>query len=110
MLPVVTKISRKDPLAHCYQVTLVTAPDVEPQVRDTTPQLLDVTAAARPNLSDAESHEFKEITEYNDIFTMRSDDYGRPDKANHRINTMPDRFANLRGDSLYQNRRIWAKC
>jgi hypothetical protein len=47
------KLTKGSPLAHCEQVTLVTSLDVEqPQVRDTTPKLQDVIAAAKPNLSD----------------------------------------------------------
>jgi hypothetical protein len=44
------------PPAHCEPVTMVTSPDVEqPHVQDTTPKLQGVIAAARQNMSDAES-------------------------------------------------------
>jgi hypothetical protein len=60
MLLVSTRSLQKDPLAHSELVTPVNAPDVE-QVRDTTPKLQDVVAAARPNLSDTESRELDEL-------------------------------------------------
>jgi hypothetical protein len=42
-------------------------------------------AAARPNLSAAESRELEELlTEYGDIFAVRSDDCGRTDRVYHR--------------------------
>jgi hypothetical protein len=45
-----------------------------------------VIAAARPNLSDAESREFEEfLTEYGDIFTMKYDDNGRTDRVHQCI-------------------------
>jgi hypothetical protein len=78
----------------------------QPEVRDSTPKLLDVIAAARPNLSDAESRELEEhLTEYGDIFAMKSDDYGQKDRVNHRVDTgRPDRFANSQGDSPRKTR------
>jgi hypothetical protein len=36
-----------------------------------------VIAVAKLNLSDAESREWEELTEYGDIFAMNSDGYGR---------------------------------
>jgi hypothetical protein len=46
------------------------------------------TVVARPNLSDAESRESEELlTEYTDIFAMKSDDCGRTDRIYHRIDT-----------------------
>jgi hypothetical protein len=33
-------------------------------------------AAAKPNLSEAESQEFEELIEYRNIFAIHSDDYG----------------------------------
>jgi hypothetical protein len=60
---------------------LMVPPDVEqPQVRDTTSKLQDVIAAAKPNLSNAESQELEQLTEYRDIFAMDSDDYGRTNR------------------------------
>jgi hypothetical protein len=49
----------------------------QPYVPDTTPKLQDVIAAARP--------EFKELTEYRDIFAMKSEDCGWTDRVYHRI-------------------------
>jgi hypothetical protein len=47
-----------------------------------------VIAAARPTLSDAESQELEELlTEYGDIFAMKSDDYERTKRVYHHINT-----------------------
>jgi hypothetical protein len=44
--------------------------------------------AARPNLSDAEVRELEELlTEYGDIFAMKSDDYGWIDRVYRRIDT-----------------------
>jgi hypothetical protein len=52
------------------------------------PKFQDVIAAARPHLSDAESLELAELlTDYGDIFTMQSDDYGRTDRVYHRMDT-----------------------
>jgi hypothetical protein len=84
MLPFATGRSRKDtPLANCEPVTLVAPPDVQqPQVQETTPKFRDAIAAARPNLSDAESRDLEELlTEYGDIFAIDSDDYGWTDKV-----------------------------
>jgi hypothetical protein len=82
---------KRSPLAHCEPVTLVTPPDVEQsQVRDTAPKLQNVIAAARPYLSDAESRDLEELTEYGDIFAMKSDDCGRTDRVYQRIGTGED--------------------
>jgi hypothetical protein len=43
--------------------------------------LQNVIAAARPNLSDAQSQELEELTEYGDILAMKSDDYIRTDRV-----------------------------
>jgi hypothetical protein len=71
------KLTKGSPLAHCEPVTLVAPPDIEqPHVQDTTPKLQDVITAARPNLNDTEPQELEELlTEYGDIFAMKSDDY-----------------------------------
>jgi hypothetical protein len=62
----------RNPLAYCGPVTLVAPPDDEQQqVKDTTPKLQNVIAAARPKLSDAESRELYKLTEYRDIFAMK---------------------------------------
>jgi hypothetical protein len=60
-----------------------------------------VIAATRSNLSDAEPRELEELlTEYRDIFAIKSDDYGRTDRLYHCIDTGEfDRSANPRGDS-----------
>jgi hypothetical protein len=59
-----------------------------------------VIAAAKPNLSDAESQELEELTEYRDIFAMKRDDYGWTDRGYHGIDMgRPDQSANSRGDS-----------
>jgi hypothetical protein len=43
-------------------------------------------AAAKPNLSNAESQELEELlTEYSDIFAMDSDDYRLTDRVYHHI-------------------------
>jgi hypothetical protein len=80
---------RGQKLAHCQPVTLVAPADAEhPKVPDPTPKLQDVIAAARRNLSDAESRKLEELlTEYGDIFAMKSDYYGRADQVYHRIDT-----------------------
>lgn len=67
----------------------MTPPDVEKlQVKDTTPKFQDAIAAARPDLSDAESKNLEEhLTEYADIFAMKSDNYGRTDRMYHSIDT-----------------------
>jgi phytoene/squalene synthetase len=60
--------------AHREPVTLVTSPDVEQHhVQDTTPKLQDVIAAARQNVSDAESRDFEELTGYGYIIAMKRD-------------------------------------
>jgi hypothetical protein len=47
-----------------------------------------MTAAARLNLTDAESREMEELLhEYRDILAKKSDDYGRTDRVYHRIHT-----------------------
>jgi hypothetical protein len=63
MLLVVTRNSQKDSLLeHWEPVMLVTPPnDEQPQIKDTTPKLQDVTATAMPNLSDASSLEMIEL-------------------------------------------------
>lgn len=78
MLLVVTRSSQNDsPLEHWEPVMLVTPPnDEQPQIEDTAPNLQDMTATARPNLSDALSSEMVELlTKYGDIFAMKSDHY-----------------------------------
>jgi hypothetical protein len=48
------KLRKGSLLAHCESDMLVTPPSVEQsQVRDTTPKLQDMIAAAKPNLSNA---------------------------------------------------------
>jgi hypothetical protein len=44
-----------------------------------------MAAAARLNLSYTESQELKELTAYGEIFAMKSDDHGRTDRVNQRI-------------------------
>jgi hypothetical protein len=68
---------------------LVTPPNMEqPQVRDTTPKLQDVTAAAKSNLSDNASKELEELlTKYGNIFVMKSDDYRWTNRVYHHIDT-----------------------
>jgi hypothetical protein len=89
MLSVMTRSSQKTPDWHNVGPSRWWAPDVEePQVQETTPKFQDVIAAARPNLSNAESQELEElVTEYRDIFVMKSDDYRRTDKVYHCIDT-----------------------
>jgi hypothetical protein len=48
-------------------------------------------AAARPNFSDAESRVLEELTEYGDIFAMKSDDCGPTDRMYHFIDTAEPR-------------------
>jgi hypothetical protein len=59
----------------------------QPQVRDTTLKLQELTAAAKPNLSDNEFRQLEELTEDIDTFAMDSDDYGQTDIMYHRIDT-----------------------
>jgi hypothetical protein len=48
----------------------------------------EVIEAARSNLSDGEFQELEDLTtEYEDIFTTGSEDYGRTDRVDHRIGT-----------------------
>jgi hypothetical protein len=50
------------------------------------PDVKDVVAATRTNLSDAESRELEEhLNEYGDILAMKSNDYGWTDRVHHRI-------------------------
>jgi hypothetical protein len=58
---------------------VMTPPDFkQSEVGNTKPMLQDVIAAAKPNLSEAESRGFQELlTEYRNICTMKCDDYGR---------------------------------
>jgi hypothetical protein len=59
------KFMKGSPMVHCEPGMLVTPPTVEQShVRDTTPKLQDVVAAARQNLNDTESQEFEEVVEY----------------------------------------------
>lgn len=83
------QLTKACPLAHYESVKLVTSPDVEkPQVKDTTPKFQDAMAAARPDLSDAESKALEELLiEYADIFAMKSDNYGWTDRLYHSIDT-----------------------
>jgi hypothetical protein len=54
----------------------------------TTSKLQDVIPASRPNLSGAESLELEDlIAEYGDIFTTKSDYYGRTYRVYRRIHT-----------------------
>jgi hypothetical protein len=81
------KITKGSSLTHYEPVMLMTPPDIEQlQVQATTLKLQDVTVAAKPNLSDGKSRELKELlTEYGDIFAIKSDDYGWTDKVYHHI-------------------------
>jgi hypothetical protein len=93
------------PLAQFEPVTLLTTLNVEqPKVRDSTPKLQDVITAAKQNLCDTESRELGELlTEYGDVFTMDSDDYGRTDRVYHSIDT---RVMNNRWKT-YEMKRSW---
>jgi hypothetical protein len=77
------ELMKGSPMAHCEPVMLVIPPNVEqPQICNTTPELQDVIAAAKPNLSDTESQELEEfLTKYGDIFAIGSDDYGQADNV-----------------------------
>jgi hypothetical protein len=70
-------------LAQCDPVTLVTPLDAEaPLAQKTAPQLQDVIAAARTNLSNKEIQELEElITQYGDAFVMKGSDYGQSNKV-----------------------------
>jgi hypothetical protein len=83
------KFTKGSPLAHCEPVTLVTLPDTEqPQARDASSKLQDVTEAVRPHLDDGEFRELEElVAEYEDIFAVDSQDHGRTIKVYHRIDT-----------------------
>jgi hypothetical protein len=94
-------------------VTLLTSHNVEqPKVPESTPELQNMIAAAKHNLSDSESRELEELlTEYGDVFAMDRDDYGRTDRVHHSINTggtqpirQPPRSLTL------ANRRMCARC
>jgi hypothetical protein len=82
------KLTEGSLLAHCEALTMVTPLDVEqPQVRASM-NLQDATAAAKPNMSDAESQELEELlTEYEDTFARDNNDYGWTDRVYHRIHT-----------------------
>jgi hypothetical protein len=101
------------PLAHCEAVTLVTPPNVEqPQIQRTTPKFQDMIAAAKPDVSDAESRELEELlTEYRYIFAVKSNDYGRTNRVYYHIDTGVARsvYQPARGIPQ-QNRRILARC
>jgi hypothetical protein len=58
-------------------------------VEQPIPKLQNVIAAAKPNLSDAESRELEELlADYGDIFVVNSDDYGRTAESKyHHIDT-----------------------
>jgi hypothetical protein len=61
MLPIGIKSSREHPLTNCEPVTLVTPPDVgQPQAQDSSSKLEDVTAAAKPHLTNGEFRELEE--------------------------------------------------
>jgi hypothetical protein len=64
-------------------VTLVTLPDKEqPQARDASSRLQDVTEEARPQLDDGEFLELEElVAEYEDIVAVDSEDLGRTKKV-----------------------------
>jgi hypothetical protein len=66
------KLTRGSPLAHCEPVTLVIPPDMgEPQARDLSSKLQDITEAARPHLSNREFKDLEDLlTEYEDIFAL----------------------------------------
>jgi hypothetical protein len=67
---------------------LVASHEVEqPQVKETMPKSQDVIAEAMPNLSDTESQELEELTEYGDFFAMNSNDYERTDLVYHHTGT-----------------------
>jgi hypothetical protein len=82
------KLTKGSPLTHYDEpVTLVAPTKVEhPQVQGITPKCEDVIAAARPNLSDAESRELEDLlTKYRHIFAMKSDDYRQTNRVYHCI-------------------------
>jgi hypothetical protein len=82
------QLTKGSPPAHCTPLKLVTPHDVEqPPVRDTTPMLQDMIAAAKPNLSDTESREMEELTEYGNIFAMDRDYYRQTHRVYHRTDT-----------------------
>jgi hypothetical protein len=83
------KLTRGSLLAHCEPVTLVNPPDMgEPQARDLSSKLQDITEAAGPQLSNGEFQDLEEIlTEYEDIFAVDSEDHGRTNKLYYRIDT-----------------------
>jgi hypothetical protein len=81
------KVIRGSPLAQCEPVTLVTTPDLEqPQARDLSSKLQDITEAARPHLSNGEFQDLEELlVEYKGIFAVDSEDHGRTNKVYHCI-------------------------
>jgi hypothetical protein len=90
MLPFVSrKLTRRSIIAQCEPVTLITTPNFEqPQFRDSTSKIQDISEAASPHLSNKEFECLtKPLTEYEDIFAVNSDDHGRTNKVYHRINT-----------------------
>jgi hypothetical protein len=98
------KLTRGSPLPHCEPVTLVTIPDLEqPQARELSSKLQDVTEAARPHLSHGELQEFEELlADYENIFAVGSEDqrwtnklYHRTDMGEARPNRQPPRKLSL---------------
>jgi hypothetical protein len=58
------------------------------QVRDLRSKLQDITEAARPHLSNREFQDLEEfLTEYEDIFSVDSENNGRTKKVYLRIDT-----------------------
>jgi hypothetical protein len=64
----------------------------QPQVQDTIPKLQDVIAAERLYLTEAESRELEELlTKCRDIFAMKNEDFGRPDRVYNGIDMRESR-------------------
>jgi hypothetical protein len=97
------KLMKGSPLAHCETVTLVPPYDLEqPYARASSSKLQDVITVARPHFSNGEFQELEGLlTEYEDIFTVDSQDHRRINKVYHCIvRETPGRFVNPRGGCL----------
>jgi hypothetical protein len=102
------KLTRGSPLAHCEPVTMVTPPGGEqPQTQDLGSKLEDTVTAARPHLTNGKIQGLEELlTEYEDIFAVADEDYGRTNKVYHRIETGDARpIRQPRGEYPWRNKR-----
>jgi hypothetical protein len=96
------KLTKVSPPAHGEPVTMVAPSDLEQLLaRHSSPKKKDVIAAARLHLSVGGIQNLEELlAEYEDIFAVDSEDYGRNNREYHRIDMANARQIRLPPRSL----------